>query len=63
VQGKSGILVKPKDVAGIEAAIDRLFEDSNLRRKMGMFGRKLVEEEHTMEKTVDGTLRVYNSLL
>jgi glycosyltransferase involved in cell wall biosynthesis len=63
VQGKSGILIKPKDVTGIETAIERLLEDSDMRRRMGMFGRKLVEEEYTVEKMVDRTLRVYNSLL
>jgi glycosyltransferase involved in cell wall biosynthesis len=61
--GKNGFLVKPKDVRGLEAFINKLYEDPNLRKKMGMFGRKLVEKEFTVGKMVDETLKVYESLL
>ena len=61
--GKNGFLVKPKDVGGLEIFINKLYEDPNLRRKMGMFGRKLVEKEFTVDKMVDDTLKVYESLL
>jgi len=61
--GKNGFLVKPKDVRGLGLFINRLYENPNLRRKMGMFGRKLVEKEFTVDKMVDKTLKVYESLL
>jgi len=60
--GKNGFLVKPKDVRGLEIFINRLYEDPNLRRKMGMFSRKLVEKEFTVDKMVLETLTVYKSL-
>ena len=60
--GKNGFLVKPKDVRGLEFFINRLYENPDLRRKMGMFGRKLLEKEFTVDKMVDGTLKVYESL-
>jgi glycosyltransferase involved in cell wall biosynthesis len=60
---KSGFLVKPGDVKSLEKFIRILLEDANLREKMGSFGRKLVEKEFTIEKMVDGTLKVYESLL
>jgi glycosyltransferase involved in cell wall biosynthesis len=61
--GKNGFLVKPRDTRGIETSVTRLCEDSELRRKMGIFGRRLVEEEFSVDKMVDGTLKVYESLL
>ena len=61
--GKNGFLVKPKDVRGLEIFINKLYEDPKLRRKMGMFGRKLLEKEFTVDRMVDETLKVYDSLL
>ena len=61
--GKNGFLVKPKDVRGLEIFINKLYEDRDLRRKMGMFGRKLLEKEFTVDKMVDQTLKVYELLL
>jgi glycosyltransferase involved in cell wall biosynthesis len=61
--GENGFLVKPRDVGGIETSIIRLCEDSELRRKMGIIGRRLVEEEFSVDKMVSGTLKVYESLL
>jgi glycosyltransferase involved in cell wall biosynthesis len=61
--GKNGFLVKPKDVGGIETSIRRLCEDPELGRKMGVFSRRLVEEEFSVDKMVNSTLKVYQSLL
>ena len=60
--GKNGFLVKPGDSKSLEKFIRTLFEDANLRKNMGSFGRKLVEEEFTVDKMVDETLKVYKSL-
>jgi glycosyltransferase involved in cell wall biosynthesis len=61
--GENGFLVKPRDVGGIETSIRRLYEDLELRKKMGIFGRRLVEEEFSVDRMVNGTLKVYESLL
>jgi glycosyltransferase involved in cell wall biosynthesis len=61
--GKNGFLVKPKDVRGLEIFINKLYENPDLGRKMGTLGRKLVEKEFTIDKMVDRTLKVYDSLL
>ena len=61
--GKNGFLVKPGDSQSLEKFIRILFEDANLRKNMGSFGRKLVEKEFTVDKMVDETLKVYESLL
>jgi glycosyltransferase involved in cell wall biosynthesis len=61
--GKNGFLVKPRDIVGIETYIRRLHEDLGLGRKMGALGRRFVEEEFSVDKMVDSTLKVYESLL
>ena len=61
--GKNGFLVKPGDPKSLEKSIRILFEDANLRKKMGSFGRRLVEKEFTVDRMVGKTLKVYESLL
>lgn len=60
--GKNGFLVKPGDSKSLEKFIRILLEDANLRKNMGSFGRRLVEKEFTIDRMVDQTLKVYNSL-
>jgi glycosyltransferase involved in cell wall biosynthesis len=61
--GKNGFLVRPKNVGELGIFINRLYEDSTLRERMGMFGRSLVEKEFTVDKMTSETMKVYNSLL
>lgn len=61
--GKNGFLVKPGDVKSLKKFIKILIEDAKLRKNMGSFGRKLVEEEFTIDKMVSKTLKVYELLL
>ncbi|MEM2144505.1 MAG: glycosyltransferase family 4 protein [Candidatus Jordarchaeaceae archaeon] len=60
---ENGFLVKPADIKGLEIAIKRFYEDPSLARKMGMIGRKLVEEKFTANRMVCETIKVYKSLL
>jgi glycosyltransferase involved in cell wall biosynthesis len=41
----SGLVVAPGDVAGLSAAMDRLFSDPGLRARMGAAGRTKVAAE------------------
>jgi glycosyltransferase involved in cell wall biosynthesis len=43
--GNTGILVPPNNVAALRAAIKTLWENPQLSRKMGLAGRKLMEEK------------------
>jgi glycosyltransferase involved in cell wall biosynthesis len=61
--GKNGFLVRPGDPNDLERAIRMLYNDKNLRKSMGSFGRELFEKEFTSDKMVDQTLKVYDSLL
>jgi glycosyltransferase involved in cell wall biosynthesis len=60
--GKNGFLARPGDVEDLEKFLRILVEDANLRESMGSVGRKLTEKEFTVEKMVDKTLKVYQSL-
>lgn len=47
--GKSGILVKPKDVKGLVIALKKLIDDPLFAKEMGKMGRKKMEEEYSWE--------------
>jgi glycosyltransferase involved in cell wall biosynthesis len=60
--GKNGFIIKSKDIKSLEKSLQILYENPNLRRSMGSFGRMLVEKEFTVDKMVSNTLDVYQSL-
>ncbi len=59
----NGLLVQPGSVDGLERAISRLIDDSALRERMGLEGRRLVEERFGLESIVEQTLALYADLL
>ena len=48
--GRTGFLVGFLDPDGLEAALDRLLGDPELRRRMGEAGRRRVEETFTFDR-------------
>jgi 1,4-alpha-glucan branching enzyme len=60
--GRNGFLVKPGDAESLQKFVRLLYENIDLSRSMGLFGRKLVEKEFTVTKMVDQTLKVYESM-
>ena len=46
VDGETGILVPPRDVAALRSAVQRLWGDPDLAHRMGLQARKLVETEY-----------------
>lgn len=60
--GESGFISKPRDPESLAKYIDILCEDKDLRKKMGMLGRKLVEEKFSLDRMVTETLKIYESL-
>jgi L-malate glycosyltransferase len=63
VDGKTGILVPPRDHQAMADAIVRLLGDSSLRRCMGEAGLTHVRRKFTAEKMVEGTVRVYRAMM
>jgi glycosyltransferase involved in cell wall biosynthesis len=52
----AGILVPPRDAAAVTGALAMLLGDPQAAREMGARGRKLVEEEFSLEKWVGKTV-------
>jgi len=61
--GVNGLLVAPYDDAALHAAVLRLIEDRELRARMGSAGRRLVEQEFSLERVTGATLDLYAELL
>ncbi len=60
--GKTGMLVKPGDVAGLARAMERLLADSHLRRRMGKNAHKS-SLKYSLRKSIDKTLEIYRKVL
>jgi L-malate glycosyltransferase len=52
VDMETGFLVPPRDVQAIAQALLALLQDDNLRKKMGLAGRKRVQQLYTRERYV-----------
>jgi len=61
--GVEGLLVPPGDPEALGGAIARLLRDPELRRALGARGPTRVAERFTVDRMVEGTLRVYEELL
>lgn len=60
-ENKTGLLVKAKDSHSLAEAIEKLLYDKELREKMGLAGRRLAEEEFSINKVIDIHLNIYQS--
>jgi glycosyltransferase involved in cell wall biosynthesis len=63
VNGRTGILVRPKDTAALEQAVLTLAENGMLRRACGEAARKRMREEFSIETMVEKHIELYRSLL
>jgi len=63
IDGYNGFLVPPQDHIGLYNAIKKLIEDKRIREKMGMNGRTLVENNFSINKICDETIKVYEKML
>jgi len=59
VDGETGLLVPPRDVPALRAALERLLGDRELRRRFGEAGRRRIAERFTWTRFCDETLRAY----
>jgi len=57
--GRTGLLVPPRDSAALADAIVRLLVDDDLRARMGRAGEARVGEQFNVDRMVDGTLASY----
>ncbi|MFQ5343943.1 MAG: glycosyltransferase [Anaerolineae bacterium] len=60
--GVTGFVVPPRNAEALARAVNRLLADSELRRSMGEAGRRRVLEHFTVDRMVDGVIRVYEEI-
>jgi glycosyltransferase involved in cell wall biosynthesis len=63
VDGKTGLLVPPKDSEAIRSALERLIHKKETRIQMGLEGQKRVKRLFNIRKTVQHTEQIYKQLL
>jgi glycosyltransferase involved in cell wall biosynthesis len=61
--GENALLVPPERPAELAAAIDGLLRDPGRRAAFGDASRRIFEEEHTLERSVAGMVRLYEEML
>ena len=61
--GVDGLLVPPRDVGGLAAAMERLLGDEPLRRRLGTAARATVEADRTLEHAGKKLVAVYEEVL
>lgn len=59
--GKSGLLVEVGNVNALTASIARMLDSPEFAKMIGMQGRERIQENFSVEKMVDGMIRVYES--
>jgi len=62
VNNVTGFLVESENVDAIADAIEKLVIDKNLRKEMGMKGRKFVKENYEFSTNVEDTISLYKKL-
>jgi glycosyltransferase involved in cell wall biosynthesis len=61
VDGETGVLVPPGDVAAMRDALERLLGDVELRARLGAAGRERVQERYSREVAATATLAAYDA--
>lgn len=61
--GLNGFLVPVRDAQAVAEALKKLLDSPDIRQRMGMNGRRLVEKEFSVEKVNKATLALYEDLI
>lgn len=62
VHGETGFLTGVRDTAALTEAVVRLFENPDLRERMGRAGPPFIASAFSLQETVDLTVRAYDQL-
>ncbi|HHX59015.1 MAG TPA: glycosyltransferase family 4 protein, partial [Candidatus Moranbacteria bacterium] len=61
--GTTGYLVEPNNAALMTKKLASLIKDPEKRKKMGLEGRRKVEEEFTLDKNKEAIVSLYKEIL
>ena len=61
--GETGLLVPPRDVPALAAALQRVLDDASLRRRLGDEGRRRVAERFSAEAMTRDVLALYDEVV
>jgi glycosyltransferase involved in cell wall biosynthesis len=61
-QGVNGLVVPPRTIEPLAAALRTLIDDPQLRREMGARGRQIVINQFSLSIVIEATLAVYREL-
>ncbi len=61
--GKTGILIRPKDVDSLKQGLCKVLEDADLCRSLGENAYKKVKEEFSIENNMEKLLQIYRKVL
>lgn len=61
-EGKLALMVKAGDETGLAKAIDRLAQDYDLARTLGLAGREEIQARYTLAHHMEGLMRLYTGL-
>jgi glycosyltransferase involved in cell wall biosynthesis len=62
-QNETGFLLAPGDRAGLKARLQQLARDEGLRRRLGLAGRRMVQERFAVQRMVDELHALYVRLV
>ena len=63
IDGETGFVVPPRDALALADRIARLLDDDELRSRMGVQGRSMVERCYSLERMLDRMEGVYDRLI
>ncbi len=63
VHNETGLTVPPGNSEALASAINLLLDDAELRQRLGAAARERVQREFSVEKMIQGTMKVYEAAL
>lgn len=61
--GKTGILVEPKDAKSLRTGLEKVLSDPEMGKRMGSAAKQKVEKEFSMKTNMDRLMRLYKKLI